>query len=196
VNGKFFVLTDAEKQTFQSVLEANLRTKLLQKATSQIPSGFILFKDAAFLNVDEQNLDTPSATASFQADIKGTFYGILFEEKKLTQKIASSHVEKYDGTPVYISNIRDLVFSLETNVSNFADLTDINFHLSGPAKVVWKVDQAKLISDLLGQSKKNFNQILTRYPDIDSASLVLSPLWSRSIPSKTKNVKITVNYPQ
>jgi len=48
----------------------------------------------------------------------------------------------------------------------------------------------------LGKSKKDFNKILLQYPNIDSANLKISPIWKISIPDKTKNIKVMVNYPE
>ena len=68
--------------------------------------------------------------------------------------------------------------------------------MSGNTKIVWKFDTGKLMGELLGKSKQDFNQILLQYPNIDSADLVVSPIWRNSIPDKSKNIKITVNYPK
>ena len=75
-------------------------------------------------------------------------------------------------------------------------MKSINFNLSGPAKIVWKLDENKFITDLLGKLKKDFNQILSQYPNIDSATLTLSPFWKRSISDQAKKIKVIVNYPK
>jgi len=66
--------------------------------------------------------------------------------------------------------------------------------LSGLAKIVWKIDVDKLIVDLLDKPKKDFNQILSQYPNINSALVKLSPPWIQSLPSKTKDIKVIVDY--
>ena len=75
-------------------------------------------------------------------------------------------------------------------------MKNINFNLSGAIKIVWKLDVEKLINDLLGKSKKDFNQILLQYPYIDSAESELSPFWKMSFPDNTKDIKVIVNYPK
>lgn len=198
ITGKFPFITDNQKTAAVTELTATLQAKLLAQATNQVPSGFILFKDATFLNTDGGNIDFNSAqNTTVPVDLKGTLYGLLLNEKQLTQKIAQDNVDKYDGSDVYIPHIQDLTFSLSNkdNIS-FADVTNINFSLSGPAKIVSKVDTDKLVSDLLGKSKKDFNQTLTQYPSINSATLSISPIWKFSIPDKAKDIKVIVNYPQ
>jgi|SRR3989344_7165076 len=196
--GKSPVISDEKKASLANELKANLQTKLLQKATDQIPDGFILFKNGFFFDAEDINIDFTSFKDNIlPVKLKGTLYGLLFNENKLTKKIAENNIEKYDGSEIYIPNVRDLSFSL-TDKDNtlFKDMKNINFNLSGAIKIVWKLDVEKLINDLLGKSKKDFNQILLQYPYIDSAESELSPFWKMSFPDNTKDIKVIVNYPK
>lgn len=191
-------VSSLDKTSTVSELKATLESSLLNKVTDQIPSGFILFKDATFLNIDDKDVSfTPDKDNGVLADIKGTLYGFIFNEKNLTQKIAQDSIDKYDGSEVYIPNIRDLTFSLadKDNVS-FADVKSIDFNLSGTPRIVWKVDEAKFTADLLNKKKTDFNQILAQYPSIDSAVLVLRPFWKITFPDKSSSIQIIVNYPK
>jgi len=192
------VISDTDQAGAFSELKSALREKLLSKAGDQIPGGFILYKDAAFLQIDSQNVGFNSAGSDVPVTMKGTLYGFLFNEEKLTKKIAKDNAEKYDDTldTVYIPNIRDLTFTLTDQNISFAEAQNINFNLTGSAKIVWKFDSTKLAADLLGKPKSEFNQILSAYTNIDSADLVLSPFWARSLPSKLNKIKVTVNYPK
>lgn len=198
--GKSNVPSLEDKTTAISELKEALQAKLLQKATDQIPSGFILFKNATFLDInDVKDSELLSPNDTLPIKLQGTFYGFLFKEKELTQKIVEKAVEKYDQSEVYISNIQDLTFSLGragSSLASFKDLKNVNFNLSGPTKVVWKFDVEKLRAELLGTSKKNFYQILSQYPNINSADLSLSPIWKRSLPNKIEDIKILVDYPE
>ncbi len=197
LKGKFSQVSDADKNTATGDLKNVLQEKLFKKATDQIPSGFILFKDAVFLNVEDESVDYATVPGQASLSVKGTLYGFLFDEKKLTNKIVSTNVDSYDGSEVYIPKIRDLSFTLanKENIS-FGDVKNINFTLSGNAKVVWKVDDQKLVEDLLGGNKKDFNNVLSKYTNIASADLVLRPAWKSSLPTKKEDIKILVSYPQ
>ena len=176
-------------------MKAALQAKLLAQADTK---GFILFKDAVFLDTDNDNLtSSQNGDGTLTLALKGTLYGILFNEQDLTKKIATDSIDGYDGSNVYIPNIKDLNFTLNNKDGiSLGDIANINFNLSGPTQIVYKVDTNKLIGDLLGKSKKDFNQILLQYPNIDSANLSISPVWKFSIPDKTKDIKIIVNYPK
>ncbi|MEI6580654.1 MAG: hypothetical protein WCO07_00610 [bacterium] len=195
--GKSKQISDNQKQNTEKELENNLKTKLFGKAASQIPEGFILFKDATFLNVDDTSASPVSADGSITLTVKGTLYGFVFNEKKLTDKIVKYLIPDYDGSEVYISNIKDLTFELSNKESMaFASVTDINFNIYGVPKIVYKLDGTKLATSLAGKSKKDFNQILSQYPNIDSASSVIRPVWKSSFPDKSNKIKITINYPK
>ncbi|MES2023651.1 MAG: hypothetical protein V4439_03125 [Patescibacteria group bacterium] len=194
IKGKVSQVSDEDKAKALIALQNTLQEKLMKKVIDQIPPGFILFKDAVFLNVDDQADSFNDGVLSIS--MKGTLYGFLFDEKKLTKKIAKDVVNKYDGSDLNIPNIRNLVFSLSDKNINFSDIQNINFTLSGPAKIVWSVDGDKLSRDILGKSKKDFNDILKQYPDIDSADLVIRPIWRSSFPEKLKDIKIIINPPK
>src|SRR3989338_7144604 len=198
LEGKLLIISDSQKASVINEMKTNLQIQLFKKATDQIPSGFILFKDAVFLDTDPNSIDfTSSKDNLLPIKLKGTLYGILFDEQKLSKKIALDSIENYDDSGVYLPNIRDLTFSLSSkNNNSFADVKNIEFNLSGPAKIVWRFDGDKLAGELLGKSKKDFNQILAQYSNVDSAESQLSPFWKMSFPNKIKNIKVIVNYPK
>lgn len=196
LKGKYAAISDEEKVGIQNELKVALRAKLLQKATDQIPSGFLLFKDAVFLNTREEKMELEPLVSLVSLKEKGTLYGILFNEEKLTKKIIEKVLPEYDGVPLYISNIKNLVFSVSDTEVSFATAKNLDFTLKGEAQVVWKLDADRLTSELIGKSKKEFGQVLSQYTNVDSADLALSPLWRRSLPDKIKNIKVIVNYPK
>jgi hypothetical protein len=199
--GKAPYVSEENKAAVLAVLKTALEEKLIKKATAP---GFVLFKDAIFLKTDEGKIDFDSSKSNqLTAKLSGTLTGILFDEKKLTKKIAESNVEKYDGSDVFIPNIKDLIFSLtppQTDSSNsniyFQGVKNISFNLKGPIQIVWKLDIEKFTDELLGRPKKDFYKILAQYPNVTSSKLVLNPSWKTSIPDKSKNIKVIVNYPE
>ncbi|HEY4513329.1 MAG TPA: hypothetical protein VJH06_02345 [Candidatus Paceibacterota bacterium] len=190
-------ISEADKAKAGTELKTALQDKLLKKAGNQIPSGFVLFKDAVFLNADESNISSAYKDDIMTLSLKGVLYGILFNEQKLTKKIAQGVLDKYDGSEVFIPNIHELSFTLADKDSiSFWDIKNISFNLSGKTSIVWKVDEDKVVSGLLGKSKTYFKEILAPYKNIESANLALTPMWKSSVPEEAKNVKIIVNYPK
>ena len=194
--GKTSAIPSAKKEIVVNDMRALLEAKLLKKATDLIPEGFVLFKDAIFLNIDEESFDSSLGGEQVPVSIKGTFFGFLFEEKELAKKIAKAAIADYDESDIFISNIRDLTFTfLNREGISGNDVENISFNLAGKPKVVWKFDDNKLKSDIAGKSKQDFYQILSQYPNVLSADVVLRPLWKRSFPDDQDDIKIIVNYP-
>jgi hypothetical protein len=195
--GKFPSVSSAERDIALTALKTTLNDKLLKKATDQIPKDFVLFKDAVILNTEDQKLKSEIGKTEVPVGIKGTLYGILLNEKQLSKKIAEGVVEDYDGSDVYIQNIKNLKFTLANRESiSSADLKDISFNLTGKTKLVWRFDEAKFKEGLLGEKKTMFNKLLAKYPNINSADLVIEPFWRSSFPDKPEKIKIIVNYPE
>jgi hypothetical protein len=187
---------DSDKTTIVNDLKATLKEKLVKKA---VAPGFLLFKEAVFLKVEDSDVtfDT-SKKDTVVVKIKGTLSGILLDENKLTKKIAEKNIEKYDGSDVFIPKLNDLTFSLSPSPAeaSLENLKNISFNLSGTLQIVWKLDVNKFTNSLLGRSKKDFNQILLDYPNIESSKLTVNPVWKRSLPDKINDIKVIVNYPQ
>ena len=103
--------------------------------------------------------------------------------------------EKNDS--VYIPNLPDAKITLtDKTQALFTDAMEISFNLSGSVKVVWKVDADKVLADILGKNKSDFNDILRGYTNIESANLSIKPVWKSSFPDKSNNIKVIVNYQQ
>ncbi|MBP9715378.1 MAG: hypothetical protein KBD52_02720 [Candidatus Pacebacteria bacterium] len=194
--GTLPTVTLEEKSTAMEQLTKKLEVKLLQKTINQIPKDFILFDGAYTLIIDDKNEEYDKEKNTIVISLKGTLYGFLFKETELTKKVASSVVPDYDNSDIYIPKIKDLKFSLTDNTySSFKDVESISFKLSGPTKIVWKVDEDALIGDLLEKSKKDFESLLLQYSSIDTASVVIRPFWKKSFPDKIKDITVNVNYP-
>ncbi|MCE9549003.1 hypothetical protein K8Q98_01240 [Candidatus Nomurabacteria bacterium] len=199
--GNQYVIPELEKNSLSMELKTALQAKLFKKAAEQTPDGFVLFENAAYLNVDEENFTSTSGSNIVPVTFKGTLYGILFEEQALTKKIIAKAFPGEEGNDIYIQNIRNLKFSMPsiTTTSSiksvFENLKTISFNLGGNSKAVWRVDEVKLLGDILGKKKKDFNQILTGYENIISADLSLRPFWSRSLPDNNDSLKVIVTYP-
>lgn len=195
--GKSSVLSDSEKAKLTSELKTALEAKLAKRATDQLPAGFVLFGGATTLDTSGDNVTFATKDNITTASLNGTLSGFLFEEKKLTKKIAESVIPKYDGSEIYIPNIQNLKFSLAGGETvSFAEAQNISFNLSGLVTLVWRVDNEKIVADLVGRKKKDFDQVLSQYQNIESAELSLSPFWKMSFPEKNKDIQVLVNYPQ
>jgi len=195
--GSFYSITTEQKDQALVYLKNTLRDKLLKKVSEQIPKGFVLFDEAISLDINDQNVQSFSDTSLVPVTVKGTLYGLLFNETKLTKKIAEDILTNYDDSDVYITNIKNLTLTI-ANKENliFSDVKNIDFTLKGSTKIVWRFDVEKFSKELLGKKKKDFNSIISKYPNVVSSNLALKPFWRMSLPDKLDKIKVIVNYPK
>lgn len=186
---------EEDKQKAIAELSDSLKVKLYEKAINQIPNGYLLFKDAVILKVDENDSMQATEDGQVKIKIKGTLYGYILNENKLTNNIVKAAIPDFDNSDVYIPDIKNLTFSLNNkdSMSSF-DVLDLSFNISGSANVFWKFDSSNLAKELMGKDKKDFDQVLSLYPNISTAEMSISPIWKSSFPSKSKDIEINVKY--
>lgn len=195
--GKARQLGEEEKKKYFEELASSLQEKLYKKSADQLPNGFLLYRPAVYFKVDEEKTGAVDEKGMISLSVKGTSSGVLIDEQQLTDRIMSNNKEDYDTKDkVYISNIKDLAFSVE-NIENvfLEEIKEISFHISGVANIVHKLDENKIIESLTGKSKSDFNNIMSGDANIESAELNLRPVWNRNIPDKIKNIEVKIEYP-
>lgn len=196
--GKQPIVSDLDKVSAINELKELLRVKLSKQVVGQVPSDFILFKDAVYFDLNEKNISfstTPDERLTLK--LKGSVYGFLFNEKKISRKIAEAIVEKYDSSDIYINNIQSLNFSIsEKGDLPVSDVKSIKFKISGTPQIVFTIDEIKFKSDLVGKRKKDFDRILSEYPNISSTEIVMRPFWKGSFPKNIEKIETSVNYPK
>lgn len=195
LRGQMYILSEDEGLQAQEGLREILRGKLLKQVSSQVPSGFISYNDIIYVTTSDTGF-FESLDSSVPVTEKGTLYTFIFDERELAKSIAETVVSQFDGSPMIIPNLRDLDFALKNKEQISPDQDkEISFTLSGQARIIWDIDEEKLISDLLGKHKRNFQNILTNYTNISSAEVVIRPFWKKTFPEEAKDIKVvnTVN---
>lgn len=193
--GKSRDISDAEKTKAEDNLKTDLEDKLYKKAQSQIPSGFILYKTAISYELEDVDVSTGD-DGSFNLSMKGTLNGFVLDEKKLTDKIIANILPDDKNSDKYISNLSDLTLTISNKDSvDFLNASKFDFNIYGVPKVIYKIDESKIATDLAGRSKKEFSQILSNYPNIDSAEMSIKPVWRMSFSDDSNKIKIIIKYP-
>ncbi len=194
IKGKLRLAREEDKNKALDDLKISLEDKLFVKALEQLPEGYILFKGATVFKIADETLSKADNDGNITLKAKGTLYGFLFEENKLTQEIVKSVISKYDGSSVSIPDIKDLSFTLTNPTETFSlsDTKEISFKLNGTSNIIWNVDENTIKENLLDKPKKDFKNILSQYQNIESADLVLRPIWRRTMPTELEDIKIII----
>ena len=101
-------ISNSQKDAVLVELKDSLNTKLMEKAREQIPSGFVLWRDAVFLDTDKEEMVIGKEEDTTIVSLSGTLYGFLFSEEELSKEIIIKAMTDYDESEAYIYNLKEL----------------------------------------------------------------------------------------
>lgn len=192
-NGPQFLIDENELQTARQELQIALRDQLLKRMKEEMPIGYVTFDESVAITYNQlpaveygQDLVTIKEQAVLQLP--------LFVKDKFASYIAQATIPGYEGNTVRIDNYDEIEFTYSiatTSNSNIANLTSLEFRLTGRPLIVYTFDEAALKADLLGREKTAITGILGRYPAIDQAKAVVRPFWKGTFPKDTNEITIT-----
>ncbi len=183
------VASEKDVENMQAELSLELIDELTKEIKNQIPKGFILYEGAVF---SEANfLGTKDLEDGVGVEEKVSVYAVIFNENNLSKYIAGNIIKNYDGANLVITNLADLNFEIKNkdDVIPWVEGRFV-FSLKGECNFEWLFDENTLKNDLVGKLKDNINEILSRYPSIDSAEVVIKPFWKNSFPRSTGKIEI------
>ncbi|MDP7159035.1 MAG: hypothetical protein QGH85_00415 [Candidatus Pacebacteria bacterium] len=178
---------DVEKA--KSEIHTDLKEQLLNEAFSQSPDEFYLFEDGVFVEFESQS----QAEAGDEVEIieKAILYGVLFNKEKFASHIAENTLVAFDEGAVSIADISTLtVTAIDKEEARPWEDEEFEFSVGGNAHIVWTFDEEKLKNDLSSRAKAALPTVLSGYPSIGQAEVVLRPFWKRSFPDKVSKIKI------
>jgi hypothetical protein len=189
-SGEKYIIDEVELSTAKQGLHLELRNTLLNRLKNERPAGFVLFDDA--VTVSFESLETTEYGDSL-ATIKerARLQVPLFKEENFASFIAAQGVPEFDGSDVAITDPYALSFKYEsptTTVSDISSLTELNFMLSGSARVVWEFNEDDLKESLLGRPKNEAAAIFAQFPAIRSAQAEIRPFWASSFPDNPNDI--------
>jgi hypothetical protein len=184
-------VSPAEENAAREEIRTALSEQLKKKARQQIPKGFILYDDAVFIDTD--SLPNTEDTNSGKVIIgeRVTLHGVLFNEEALSAFIARNTIAHFEESSVIVSNLNELTFKIvdKTEARPWKE-ERLSFTLVGTPYIIWTFDETRLKNDLAGKSKQQINTILSGYPGIEKAEVVIRPFWKKSFPKNINKIKI------
>jgi len=189
--GTKLVADEASIATAQETLRAQLRADLLTEARAQKPADYLLYDGAALFSYTTKegaSSDGEQVTITEQA----TLHAALFQEEELASYVARQSIAGFEeGERVLIENPEELNLTVlhESSFGGFTEPT-VSFTLTGPADFVWLYDAGALAQDLTGRSKEALQTILSGYPGIERAEVIIRPFWQDTFPEDPMDITI------
>jgi hypothetical protein len=188
-------VSQAVQDSTHATLKTALTPDLLTAVKAQVPAGYTLLPGAVF-NTYQDLPDTASATGSVDVREQGTATAIVFPDSAIAGAIAAQSLTSasYNGEPVTIPDPSQVTLSA-TAGAPVEGVQTFSFSLSGTATIVWTVDPARIASAVAGKSRESAQVVLSGYPEVKRALLVLKPFWKAAFPADPKDIKVIVNAP-
>lgn len=170
-------------------LEESLKTSLSKDITSQIPADFVLYASSltyTFNPVTQANSSTGGAVLKK----RGTASAVIFDKGLLSRTLLAKLIPSAVNDVVRVTNLEDLDFAYATGTASINTASYIAFSLKGSPQFVWVFDENKIKSELLGLTKKEAKNIITKYSTIKEAWIETQPFWNQTIPSDSNKVTL------
>lgn len=180
----------ADTKAAYDELETSLKAALTTEILSAVPEGFIAVPSTTQVTFQTlPNTDGASDT-SVSVRAKGSASVVAIDETKLGAMIGRSLVPGYDGSDVYFGSTAALSIEPMASSTKFAALPEIEFKITGSTDLVWKYDAGQLALDIAGKGRSEAKDIIASYAGIESADLVISPVWRLSFPSNAEKIEV------
>ena len=182
------IVAESDRQKAKTNIHKRIEADLLSQISAQIPPDRVGFEKG--WKVEYKSLPEETVTES-EVKIKeeGTLTAVLFDREQLSSVLAKSKLADYNGEPILVTNMEDLLF-VPKEPFNPAAASSILFAISGDARFEWLYDEGALKEALAGEPRSAIPSILQRYPMIQKADISLRPLWARKFPSSPEKITI------
>ncbi|MBU6323214.1 MAG: hypothetical protein KGI41_02980 [Patescibacteria group bacterium] len=179
----------------EAALTTTLGGDLKTALAADVPPGYILLPGADFETYTALPPAASSATGNVDVKEKGSALAIVFPESALASAVSAQVLgAAYHGEPVTLTGTSGLTLKPSGSAPN-ADATSVSFSLSGNVTIVWTVDPGKIASAVAGKTRDAAQVVLSGFPEVKKALIVLRPFWSGTFPADPKGITVVVNSP-
>ncbi len=171
-------------------LEVSLKSALSKDITTQIPADFVLYPSSLTYKIDPVNQNNDSSGNAVLKK-RGSASGVIFDKGLLSRAILAKIIPNSVNETIKITNLDSLSFEYSSSTpSDVNNVTSISFSLKGSPQLVWVVDENKIKSELLGLSKNEAKNVISKYTTIKEAWVETQPFWNSTIPASPDKVTI------
>ncbi|KND47610.1 MAG: hypothetical protein AB201_01605 [Parcubacteria bacterium C7867-006] len=184
------IVSEAIINQTNTELEKTLKETLAKDITAQIPADYVLFSSSLTYKL-EAITQTNSSTGGAVLKKKGVASAVIFDKGVLSRTLLAKLSPDSTNDVVKITNLDSLNFEYATQSPvDINTANSITFSLKGVPQFVWVVDENKIKSELLGLSKKEAKNIVSKYPTIKETWIETQPFWNQTVPTDTNKVTL------
>src|SRR3989338_5808361 len=185
--GKSKVVTEQDYMTAKQKMEERLKTEIGEDLKQQTAGLKILTPTQPDIEEIKSNAQIDEATDNFIVTAKAKIKIIGLKESDLFLLI-NQYIGKTNNLMMLPEKLKleftSIQFNKETNKLDFI------MAVKGPAYD--KIDQDKIITDLIGKNRNEITNYFKGIESIASANVLLSPFWVRKVPTNKDKIKLTI----
>lgn len=181
-------------QTTRDAQMAELRAALAPQIEEAImtaaPEGYVLIGGASTVSYVTQP-DGVASGGNVELSEKAVATAIVFPKTALAKAIALQVVGAYAGQPVTLTDVSGLTLTPVGDLPS-PGAQEFAFSLAGNVTIEWIVEEDKIAGAVAGKTRNSAEVVLTGFPEVDSAVLVLRPFWANTFPQDPAKVTVEV----
>lgn len=193
-SGLMYMPTAEEKGELNTDILLALKSKLSKSIEAQVPPDYILFQDSIKFSLDFDSDNALSDSPNAKINASGTATAIILNQRELEENIirtVNSTITTEEINQISIPELSNFVFKISDSVGAIDKSTSsISFELTGEGTLAWNPDYDKLKSLLAGVSKIDVNTIFITQPGIESARVLFTPPWQKTLPTNLNYIKV------
>ncbi len=187
--GTVAVVSPAVLAETQKVLQEELTASALKKITTELPKDFV-FIDGSY-EKSFKSFEPTVGSEKGKANVKEQILirGYIFKQDNLIKALADiKKVEIIKDAQVALDNSNIKVVSVKPEGEG-----KINVEFAGKLRGEYVVNEEVLKKALKNQKKSDVPKILTTFPTIEKAQVIVKPFWINSISKSENKISILKN---
>lgn len=187
--GNIKKVSDEKLLAGRNELKTNLKEELIKEVYAKNIDQYILFNNNYYTQCNDLMDDTTEGKYTINEEC--TINAIVFDKNELSSFIAKNKVPNFDKSKVDIMwNDNDSV-SISGTTAKLWNETNLKAVFTGPAQVVWDIDEQKILDSIVGQDKSIIGSVIKNNSNyLTEIKAVIRPMWKKTFPTNSRKIKI------
>jgi hypothetical protein len=181
------VITEEDFAKAQESLTAEVKSEILKSLKGQSGELKILDTFAIKTEVSGTNAKVGDAAENLQISVKGSADTIAFREADVIE-LARESVSNKNGLDLLS---KELTVNFNNPVPG-ADNTSLSFEAEVSGLGAAKLDKETMLKSVTGMGESSIREYFKGIKEVESARIILSPFWVRSIPDNPDKIRIDI----
>jgi hypothetical protein len=185
------VARDEDIERAHVELEDSLRARLFSECIASLPEGYMLIEGSEIVTYNHA-APVESGNSAVLIASSGTMQAMIARERDVAELVAYNSAGSYEGEAVSLLFRDKLSVVLEKTPSDDGEGKGSTVHIVGSAKILWECDTQLIREELLGVSRKEFDAIMSQYPNIEHVSVSIRPFWNTVFPEDPDDISFAL----